>query len=412
VPDHRSAPIRGDEHQKPGTSAKISTPKKPRFTDTTASVLLDAVRGIAAILVLLEHWRNALFVDFPQIHAHRVLMTAVYLLCAAGHQAVVIFFVLSGYLISGSVLRAFKRNEWSWAQYLTHRLVRLWIVLLPALVFGACWDQLGIHSHQAAAMYSGANYNHITPNVAHALSFTTFIGNAAFLQSILVPTFGSNGALWSLANEFWYYILFPLAACVIGRVYKKLWQALICGLLFCGVAIFVTKAILFLFPVWLFGALLHAVKPRANRLWFRIVASAAYAVAFFGSVFVQRRGWFGQGVTNDLILGVITFGFIWILLGAVQEAKQTRVCKLSRATARFSFTLYVAHTPILICLTALVAHDARWVPTLKSGGLAFIVLIVVVAYAWLLATLTEFRTDQVRAWAEGIVMRRVDAGQA
>src|SRR5580658_7990721 len=121
-------------------------PAKLRFSDTTASVLLDAIRGIAATLVLLEHWRNAFFVDLPQVPSHRMLLAGVYLLCAAGHQAVIIFFVLSGYLISGSILRAFRRNEWTWKQYLTHRLVRLWIVLLPALVLGACWDHLGLYS--------------------------------------------------------------------------------------------------------------------------------------------------------------------------------------------------------------------------------------------------------------------------
>ena len=34
--------------------------------------------------------------------------------------------------------------------------------------------------------------------------------NIFFLQGIYTPTFGTDGALWSLANEFWYYLLFPL----------------------------------------------------------------------------------------------------------------------------------------------------------------------------------------------------------
>jgi peptidoglycan/LPS O-acetylase OafA/YrhL len=41
---------------------------------------------------------------------------------------------------------------------------------------------------------------------------TTFVGNLAFLQTIAVPIFGTNGPMWSLANEFWYYLIFPLAA--------------------------------------------------------------------------------------------------------------------------------------------------------------------------------------------------------
>jgi peptidoglycan/LPS O-acetylase OafA/YrhL len=261
-----------------------------RFSETTASILLDATRGIAAVLVLLEHWRNLFFVDFPQVQGHRALVSIWYLLCSAGHQAVVVFFVLSGYLISGSVFRAFKQENWSWAQYLTHRLVRLWIALLPALILGACWDRLGIFSNEAPAMYSGANFNHVAAHVGNALSAKDFVGNIAFLQTIVVPAFGSNGSLWSLANEFWYYILFPLAACVLGRVYKKAAQVALCGLLLCGLVISLPKAILFCFPVWLLGAALHAIGTKPTALWPRLVASLVYAV-----VFLVLQFWIAEG---------------------------------------------------------------------------------------------------------------------
>jgi peptidoglycan/LPS O-acetylase OafA/YrhL len=379
----------------------MPAPAKLRFSDTTASVLLDAIRGIAATLVLLEHWRNAFFVDLPQVPSHRMLLSGVYLLCAAGHQAVIIFFVLSGYLISGSVLRAFQRNEWSWKQYLTHRLVRLWIVLLPALVLGACWDHLGLHSQWASTMYGGANYNHMVADVRQSLSWRDFLGNAAFVQTILVPTFGSNGALWSLANEFWYYILFPLAACIAWRIYRKPLSVAICGIAFCAVTIFLTRDILLAFPVWLLGVLLHFVPGRVTSRFLRIVAASAYAIVFFGAVVLEHRGWRAPQPLADLLLGLATFGFLWVLLGALSKAKPTIPSRLSRAAARFSFTLYVAHTPILIFLVALLAHDTRWIPAPKTGGIAFAALVVVVAYAWLLATATEFRTDRVRAWVEG-----------
>ena len=49
-------------------------------------------------------------------------------------------------------------------------------------------------------------------------SVTAFIGNMFGLQTILVPSFGGNFPLWSLANETWYYILFPLLVLVLrGR---------------------------------------------------------------------------------------------------------------------------------------------------------------------------------------------------
>jgi peptidoglycan/LPS O-acetylase OafA/YrhL len=375
-----------------------------RFSESSASVLLDAIRGVAAALVLLSHWRLAFFVDFTQVQSHRALLYPLYILSGAGHQAVVLFFVLSGYFIGGSVLRSFRRTDWSWAQYSAHRLVRLWIVLLPALILGACWDHMGIYLHQAPALYSGVTIPDMTPDVRHALSLRVLAGNAAFAQTILVPPYGSNGPLWSLANEFWYYALFPLGVCIVVRFSKAPVQTVACSTALCIIVGCLTNYILLAFPVWLLGALLHAVPRRPTAPWQRVIAATVYAFVFFFISTLDFTGNVDRTVCADWILGVATFGLIWVLLGAVQEARQTVANKLSRAAAQFSYTLYVAHTPILIFAVAMVAHDTRWIPGAKTGVLALAVLVLVVAYSWFLATVTEFRTEPVRAWAEGKVL--------
>jgi hypothetical protein len=50
-----------------------------------------------------------------------------------------------------------------------------------------------------------------TPDIGSLYSPAIFLGNMGFLQGIFVHTAGTNLALWSLANEFWYYIAFPPA---------------------------------------------------------------------------------------------------------------------------------------------------------------------------------------------------------
>jgi peptidoglycan/LPS O-acetylase OafA/YrhL len=375
-----------------------------RFSETTASVLLDAIRGVAAVLVLLSHWRLAFFIDFTQVQSDRALLYPLYILCGAGRQAVVLFFVLSGYFISGSVLRSFQRNDWSWAQYSAHRLVRLWIVLLPALILGACWDHLGIYLQQAPGLYSGVTNPDMTPDVRHAVTLRAFAGNAAFTQTILVPPFGSNGPLWSLANEFWYYALFPLGVCIVLRFAKAPVQTVICSTALCIIVGCLTNYILLAFPVWLLGALLHAVPRRPTAPWQRVIAAAAYAFVFFLISTLDFKGNVERTIWGDWVLGVATFGLIWVLLGAVQEAGQTVVNRLSRSAAQFSYTLYVTHMPILIFVVGLMANDTRWIPGAKTGVLALGVLALIVAYSWFIATVTEFRTLLVRTWAEGKVL--------
>jgi hypothetical protein len=61
----------------------------------------------------------------------------------------------------------------------------------------------------AKEVYDGSRYNIYVsgPYDPTTHSLIAFLGNFAFLQTICVPIFGTNGPMWSLANEFWYYII-------------------------------------------------------------------------------------------------------------------------------------------------------------------------------------------------------------
>jgi peptidoglycan/LPS O-acetylase OafA/YrhL len=373
------------------------------FTKSKASVLLDLVRAVAAILVLVEHWRNIFFIDFMQIKSHRPLFALPYLLTSAGHQAVVIFFVLSGYLISGSVFRMLKRNQWHWPTYLLHRGLRLWIVLIPGLLLCALWDGIGIHSKLAPLLYQGATGNHTLPDAIANHTATIFLGNLAFLQTVLVPTFGSDSALWSLSFEFWYYMLFPLGLFVVlPKIPVRV--RILCAVLFSGIAWFVGKDILLYFPVWLSGTLLALIPAPKFRVKGRIVACLLYVPVFF--LFTKLDALNG-GVAaislelRDYMLTIATFLFLWALLSAVEPSSQSKGEHLIRETSRFSYTLYVVHMPLCVLMTALILGDQRWNPDPLHIFFGLLCLAVLIAYAYGVASITEFKTDRVRRWIEG-----------
>ncbi len=371
-----------------------------RFVDSNASVLFDLLRGVAALLVFFEHGRNLFFLDYPDLTSHRLLFAIPYVLSGAGHQAVVVFFVLSGFFISGTVFRAVERDQWLWTDYLTRRFVRLWVVLLPALLLCLFWDKLGIHLGHAPALYRGEVNNHMLGNVTQLLSPSAFFGNLFFVQAIMVPVFGSNGALWSLANEFWYYILFPLGYFTLRRATPPL-QRLICGLLFLATAWFVRGGILNAFPVWLTGTVLLLVRPphfsAALARHLRLLAACSYALLFF---FLGKTHWI-TGLLSDYILTAATFGFLWILLSANGRAVPAATAVVaSRETARFSYTLYAVHTPLLVFIASLVLGDTRWVPTPTHIASALAIACITLGYAFGLASFTEFRTDSIRRFIE------------
>jgi len=174
---------------------------------TASSDHLDMVRGAAALAVMLTHLRFLFFVDLGDAQNSNPLIKLVYFVSGFGHYAVMAFFVLSGFLVGGSVLRARMDGEFNWGLYATNRLTRLWIVLIPALLLGAIWDHLGLHLFGTSGVYG--RLPGVT-SLAPRLSASVMLGNMFFLQGITTVTYGSNGPLWSLSYEFWYYVLFPL----------------------------------------------------------------------------------------------------------------------------------------------------------------------------------------------------------
>src|ERR1700748_246533 len=93
----------------------------------STSLYLDLLRVIAAFGVVFVHadqpwFSNDLFVR-PEL----------------GHRLVMIFFVLSGYLIAFTVEKKDKGAK----QYLIDRVSRLYSVVVPALILTFLFDSLG-----------------------------------------------------------------------------------------------------------------------------------------------------------------------------------------------------------------------------------------------------------------------------
>jgi peptidoglycan/LPS O-acetylase OafA/YrhL len=360
----------------------------PSFSDTWASVSLDLLRGLAAILVLVDHWRNLFFLNYHELRVHRLFFAVPYTLTAAAHEAVVIFFVLSGFLIGGTVRRAIERGEWSWTSYLTHRLVRLWIVLLPGLMLCFLLDRVGLAFAASRSLFPG--------DAAENDTVSAFVGNLFFLQGVFVPAFGSDGPLWSLANEFWYYILFPLGLLAVfpsTRPRTRLFSAA----LFLVLCLGLRTTLLPLFPLWLLGAALFGLPRPPLGALLRWLAVAAYVPIVFLCTYLHGI----LGIVSDYILGAATATLMWTLLCASQTAPAgAGKVRFSRGLARFSYTLYVVHFPLLMLIAAVVVGDRRWAPTSVHIAAGLGILAVTVAYAYGIAALTEFHTDRVRMWVE------------
>ena len=380
-----------------------------RSPQGAASVHLDALRGIAAIGVCLSHLRDLFFRDYPRVPHHSLLLALGYLATGLGHQWVTVFFVLSGYLVGGSVLRAQATGRWTWGDYLFNRMTRLYIVLMPALVLGGIVDAAGLHFFGLKGIYGGGAGSHtITYAVKDHLSFATLLGNYAFLQTILVPTLGSNGPLWSLANELWYYIAFPALLFTVLPHVKLPYRIVHFVLLIAVISLMALgPGIALLGLVWLMGVAIHYLPriPAKGALARRLIVAGATVI------FAATLAWskHTRVEATDYILGIAVTLLIYALLECSRKPMPKAYTTIAQRAAHSSYTLYLTHLPMLVLVAAFFEwkyNIHRWVPDGRYLLFGVGIFLAAMLYAQAVWFVFEKRTDSLRAWLKPVLLQR------
>jgi peptidoglycan/LPS O-acetylase OafA/YrhL len=380
--------------------------KQPRLAERT-SVHLDLIRGVSAFAVLMYHLRGLFFVDFPFLERNSLISAGLYAVTGYGHQAVMVFFVLSGYFIGTSAVDSVGTRQWSWRIYLVNRLTRLQLVLFPALILGAVWDQIGMRLPQAVSFYYGGLYKFYPPSVALRSTIPVFIGNFFFLQSFISPLFGSNGALWSLSYEFWYYILFP--ACVLAAA---AWPGIRNRVAYAGLAVFllwfVGPQIRLYFLIWLMGVFVGRVRRPAGLTsrCAQLVFSMGTGFIFFGVLAWNRTHRFPSEFVTDSVVGLSFALWLYSMILGSRDDVSSPYAVLAKKLSGFSYSLYLTHFPALLLLRGLLDSKGSWQPDprhlLYASGIALSMLI----YAYVVAEFTEARTASVRSRLRQLRMPR------
>jgi peptidoglycan/LPS O-acetylase OafA/YrhL len=361
---------------------------------------LDLLRGGAAFLVLAGHLRAFVFQGYGELAYANVPIKAFYFATGLGHQAVVIFFALSGFLVGGKALDDILNWRFSWSYYLLRRLTRLWIVIVPALLMTMVLDSIGSWLTLGSG-YDGRYFEMYFSGPSAPAgadhSLTAFLGNLAFLQTIWVPAFGSNGPMWSLANEFWYYVIFPLAVWL--ALSKRIDLVKIIGLV-----IFIAAVISL--PFWLLASGLIWVAGAAaawctrRQVLVGILVNSATRVSavaiLFGALALSKTA--GDEI-GDLELGIVV-ALILPVFARIPSPKgmyQT----LARSVSEVSYTLYLTHFPFLACIVLTMVAPIRFAPSIAGAGIYVALMCGAIFWAIGFWWCFERNTDNVYSWIAG-----------
>ena len=304
------------------------------------------------------------------------------------------FFVISGFWISRSISRSVGTGTWSWTNYLINRLSRLLIVLVPAMVIGGLFDVIGRFGLRYPLYFAFVPTGGAPVDIATHLRPIDLVGNLAFLQDMAVRTWGSNGPLWSLACEFWYYVWFPTAMLLIGRRWSR---KLILATIVTIVTASLSSQVTLLFVCWLVGAAVHVLD---NRL--RSVGSERWRIPIVGMALVicvaaeVLSRWHAVEYFIDCYAIAIGFGIFLLAVLRFEVGPPAIMKPLSIYGSGSSFSLYAIHLPLLIFIIAALNGSQRMQPSLLALATVVATAVALILFALVFSRFTELRTGVLR----------------
>jgi len=300
------------------------------------SIYLDLVRFVAAMLVVVAH-------SYGQSITGGVLWQ----LSPFGKTAVIIFFVLSGYVIA-FVTDTREKNIYS---YGISRVSRIYSVVVPAVCFTYVCN------------YLGGEFVHIEfiePWYHYDASLINYALSIPLLQNIwqlgLNPP--NNGSMWSLTYELVYYILFAVFYFVPNKCFKIL--------LFILVSCVAGPAIISLFPIWLAGYFLYKMHSRLDlkrenfSFLYLVIWIASIAAMVIGGPELVKNYQISNGFLNSRIIAdyyeAICFSVhLFVTPTVIQPIKRyfIKYQKVIVTLGSLTFVLYLFHMPYVRLMSVL-----------------------------------------------------------
>jgi peptidoglycan/LPS O-acetylase OafA/YrhL len=174
---------------------------------------LDSIRGLAALSVLLSH------IIIVNMDIFTFVMKTPMRLFTSGYSAVILFFVLSGFVLS---LPFLKKDEINYFPYLIKRICRIYIPYLVVIIISVILSNI-FYKDNIVGLSDWFNTSWST------LSNTDLIIEHIFLIGN-IHSENFNKAIWSLIHELRISLIYPFVVVFIKKLDIK-YSLLVCFIL-------------------------------------------------------------------------------------------------------------------------------------------------------------------------------------
>ncbi|KQV06126.1 acyltransferase family protein [Leifsonia sp. Root112D2] len=368
---------------------------------------LDGLRGVAALIVLVHHT----FLLVPAFSAtYRggmppavgsgvwwISYTPLKLLTAGG-EAVIVFFVLSGLVLTLPVLR---RRNFNWIGYYPQRVLRLALPVLGSVLLAAVLILLIPQRPFQPAVTWLTSYSTPQPHLSQFVAAANMFAHGA-------EAFHVNNPLWSLSWELAFSLALPVFI-LLAIVAKRWWiLALVAATLLTAFGRWQGSEPWDFLPSFFVGSVM-AVKfadlrrfvavVNARRLrhvvWltFTIIAALLLIASWLTGPLSRE-----YALVTQLLNALCPVAAGMIVLAAIGWRVFERVLTIRplQFAGKISFSLYLTHVPVLIFTSYLLKGSSLFV-TMAVG--ACLALTVGSAYYWLVESRCHLLARRVGAFA-------------
>jgi peptidoglycan/LPS O-acetylase OafA/YrhL len=269
----------------------------------------------------------------------------------AGHESVILFFVLSGFVLA---LPYVNEKQQSYSVFVRRRILRIYGPYLFALGLAVA----------GCALWTGQSY--LWQNVSHVWSAPVQVKSVAahvlFLGSY---TSEYNLAFWSLVYEMRISIIFPLLYFALkkGQIATFLTMAICFAIGFqpggslLGRWIGINYLLTFEYAgIFAFGILL-AMSNQSLRVWFRDTSVySKYALALVSFLLFEEGHVFMRTASDESVFGDIpeALGAVGLIAITLHSARISKLMTTAvpKFLGRISYSLYLVHCTVLFGLVA------------------------------------------------------------
>lgn len=308
-------------------------------------------------MVVLDHFVSLRPWE-AQPHWMRPLFLSPLRVLAAGHEAVILFFLLSGFVLSLPYLRP---SPPGYGPFLVRRVFRIYLPYVAALMLAVAADALFRAPVRGFAPWVDGAWSRPV-DLRLVLQHLAFLGSYDYRQF--------NGAFWSLIQEMRISLVFPALAILTANLRPR-------TSITAAAAVSVAAQIMAtVFGHWgwfrtahyaaifLLGCLI-ARNLDSISAWYRGLdrtARTAFALAalllFVYGRQAERLGW-ARGRSEDWAVALGAAGLAILSLNAWTLRRCLRTSALQKLGA-VSFSTYLVHVPILLALVHGLPGSTSW----------------------------------------------------